>query len=174
MGTGEVMAENTVVEDIVMLDPTSLEFQREHGTLRMRRAGAEEWTEVKVSRLYPLSEQERWISVADSDDKEIGIVRDLHGLSRVSLACVREELRQRYMIPEIRKIFSCKDRFDLLEWEVETDRGQVRILMRHPQESIKQPISGHIALTDVEGNRYDIPDLGMLDKESRAWIEMRL
>lgn len=161
-------------EAIRELTPSAVLFRQEHTRLQLRLEGEEEWRDVTLARLFPLSDPDGWIAVVDKDDKEIGILETLHGLPPESLACVRAELHRRYMVPEIRRILACKDRFDLLEWEVETDRGPAAILMRHPQESIKQLIPGRYSLTDVEGNRYDIPNLSTLDAESRRLLEFRL
>ncbi len=160
--------------DVTMLMPGDLEFAYSEHRLRLRMCGEETWQEVSLARLFPLSSPEGWIAVVGADDKEIGMLRDLHGLTVGSMAAIREELSRRYLIPRIQQIRVCRDRFDLLEWEVETDRGPITFLMRHAHENIQHRLPNRLVFIDVEGNRYDVDDLSELDEESQRWIEQRL
>ena len=47
-------------------------------------------------------------------------------------------------------------------------------LTRQFREQIKEPMAPRLTLTDVEGNRYDIPDVAALDPASRRWLDARL
>jgi hypothetical protein len=77
------------------------------------------------------------------------------------------------MVPEIRRIVTVRERFDLVEWIVDTDRGQVTFLTRNLREQVKRPYPTRLVLTDVEGNRYDVADIEALDPESRRILEDR-
>ena len=57
---------------------------------------------------------------------------------------------------------------------METDRGKVTFLTRGLRDKVQEPRPGHLTLTDVEGNRFDIPDLADLDPESRRWLDERV
>ena len=160
--------------DLILLEPRTLHFREEAQRLQMRREGEEEWVDVSLLRLFPLSEAYRWISVRNDKDEEIGVLEELHGLTAESLACVRRFLQRYYLVPIITRIYSTTSRFDLCEWMVETNRGPVSFIMRNPHECIKQFIPGMFALTDMEGNRYDVPDITALDPESRILLEARL
>lgn len=140
----------------------------------MQQEGEEDWKEVSLVRLFPLSEPEKWISVLDKEGKELGVLLELQGLAVEDLDCAREELRRRYLVPEVLRILACRDKFDLVEWTVETDRGQVTFLTRNLREQVQQPLSRRLILTDVEGSRYDVPDTDALDPQSRRWLEERL
>ena len=160
--------------DYVVLDPVALHFRRQGGRLEMRKEGEEEWREATVVRLFPLTEPESWISVIGKDGKEVGIVLDLKKLSRESLACAREELRRRYLVPQIVRILACRDHEDLVEWTVETDRGAAKFVTRNVREQIKEPMPKRLTLVDVEGNRYDVPDLDALDPDSRRRLDIHI
>jgi len=134
----------------------------------------EEWSDVTLARLFPLSELESWISVVGKEDKEIGVFKTLHGMPHASLSCVRAELHRRYLVPEIRRIIAVRNRFHLVEWTVETNRGEMTFLNSMPHEQIKPELLPHVMLTDLEGNRFDIPDINALDPESRAMLEQRM
>ena len=160
--------------ELRFLDPSSIHFGREGARLRLRMDGETDGRDVAVARLFPLSEPERWVSVLDKDGKEIGVIEDLHKLSREDLAHVREELHRRYLVPKIRRILSCRVRFDLAEWTVETDRGRMRFLTRNLRDQVKDHVHSHLAMTDMEGNRYDIPSIEALDPDSRRRLEEQL
>jgi hypothetical protein len=81
------------------------------------------------------------------------------------------ELRRRYVLPRIQKILSCKEKFELVQLEVETDRGVKEFLSRNLRENIQQPSENRLILTDVDGNRYDIADFQALDKKSQTLLE---
>ena len=119
----------------------------------------------------PGGKAERWISVVTHDGREAGILLDVRDLTPDSRACAREYLRRRYMVPEILRIVACRDRFDLVEWTVEIDRGCITFLARQLREHVKRPLPSRLVLVDVEGNRYDVPDLEALDSESRRPLE---
>jgi hypothetical protein len=161
-------------EDLVYLDPSSIELRWKTDTLEMRKKDEEEWQKAGLIRLFPLTEKERWLSLMDKDGKEIGILKDLRGLSGNSLTALRKELAQRYIIPHIQCILSCRERFDMTEWTVETDRGVRTFLTRGLRDNAKQPLARHFILKDVEDNRYDVPDIMQLDPESRRLLEERL
>jgi hypothetical protein len=158
---------------IEFLDAAQLTFRTVDGRLRVKMAD-DDWQDSGIARLFPLSEPEKWLSVLDKDAKETGILLDMKGLDHQSVEAVRDELRRRYLVPQIERIISTRDRFDMVEWTVETDRGAATFLTRRAHETAQRPIERRLVLTDVGNNRYDIPDVGELDPASRALLEERL
>ena len=154
-------------DELSMLDGGTLEFRTVHGRLELRKKGEEAWIEVTLGRLFPLSEPGGWFAVLDKEDKELGVLEDMTSLSRDSAASLRFELRRQYMVPEIRRVVTCRTRLDLVEWDVETDRGRVTFLVKQHQEQPYSPMPNRIVITDIEGNTYDVPDISKLDPESQ-------
>ncbi|MCC6445482.1 MAG: DUF1854 domain-containing protein [Armatimonadetes bacterium] len=161
-----------LAQEMILLEPSPSLFREEQG--RLQAQSGEEWQEASVVRLFPLTEPEDWLAVVGKDNKEIGVIERLSDWPPESAAMVREALRRRYRVPQIRRVLSCRERFDLAEWAVETDRGAATFLTRHLRDHIQEPYPGRYTLTDVEGNRYDIPSLPSLDPESRRLLEERL
>ena len=149
------------------LDGGALAFRTMHGRLEMQRAGEETWAEIALARLFPVTDPDAWFAVLNKDDKELGILKDLKGLVPDSLASVRHELHRRYMIPEIRRVVTCRTKFDLVEWDVETNRGRVTFRIKQHQDRTQASAGNRLAITDIEGNRYDVPDVSTLDAESQ-------
>ncbi|MBM4049176.1 MAG: DUF1854 domain-containing protein [Planctomycetes bacterium] len=161
-------------DELRFLAPRSLALKRVGGRLQLQGPDDREWRPVSLAHLFPLSEPEAWISVLDKDGNEVGILQTLRGMTDEALRLAREELHRRYVVPQIRRVMACRERFDLVEWKVETDRGPAAFLTRGHDDQVQQPLPNHFSITDIEGNRYDIPDLRALDPASRALLEGHL
>jgi len=161
-------------EELRFLDPASMALKLVGSRLHMQGPDDEEWRPISLVHLFPLSDEDGWVSVLDKDGHELGILRSLRGLSEESLRLAREELRRRYIAPRILRVLSCRERFDLLQWKVETDRGVVTFLTRGLRGQAQEPLPNHFSVTDVEGSRYEIPNLLALDPVSRALLEAHL
>lgn len=154
--------------ELVWLNPNELRFFRHNGVLRLTVGDDRSYWKVQVYRCFPLTDPDRYISVRDAANNEIGILYELRALTPENQQLVREELQRRYLVPIVHRILSVQERHGLLAWEVETDRGRHRLLTRAPQESIEQPEPHRCVITDVDGNRYYLPDITHLDPISFA------
>ena len=126
------------------------------------------WLKVVVLRAFPLTDPTVYLSVRDGTNKEIGMLKTLDGLDSDSRRVVEADLARRYMVATIFRVVSVKERFGTVDWEVETHRGRCRFTTRELRENALRPAPGHYLLTDVENNRYEVPDLNALDAESQA------
>ena len=158
-------------EELRFLPPASLELRREASRLQGRLPGEEDWRQVTLVRLFPYSQPREWISVLDKEGKELGVLENLEGMSRENRELILGELDRRYLTPRIQRLLSCKRRFDVFQWTAETSRGRVTFMTRGLRDQVQQPLPRHLILTDVEGNRYEIPDVAALDPVSRRLIE---
>ena len=157
------------------LDPATLTFTRsEVGTARLEIRKEACYLRVVVRRLMPLSNPNQYISLAADEDTEIGILVDPSALDSKSLDILQEELDKRYFTPTIQKVYRVKEQFGIHEWEVETERGRVTFLVRGLNQNIKQVPPARLFVTDVRGNRYDIPDYRELDAQSYLHIQRHL
>ena len=152
------------------LDPKALRFFRHGATLRLTVGDEMSVLAVSVVRMFPLSEPQRYLSVRGGDNKEVGILVEAGELGEDSRRLVAEELERRYLVPVIRRVLSVKERFGTVDWEVETDRGVRTFTTRNLRENVLQPSADRYLLSDVDGNRYDVPDLAELDGASQAWL----
>ncbi|RKY00056.1 hypothetical protein DRP77_12210 [Candidatus Poribacteria bacterium] len=159
--------------DPVFLDPKRVRFFKERGRLCAEIDGRV-YRGVTPARLFPLSEPDGWISVLDEEGEEIGILKSLKGMDDGSRRLLVEELRKRYIMPVVKRFLSCRERFEVVEWEVETDRGVKKFLLRNPEENVKRPYPISLILVDVDGNRYYVPDIRKLDRKSLELIERYL
>ena len=156
-------------------DAADLTFTRsEVGTARLEIWKEACYLRVVVRRLMPLSNPDGYISLAADEDSEIGILVNPSELAPESLKILQEELDKRYFTPTIQKIYRVKEQFGIHEWEVETARGRITFSVRGLNQNIKQVPPARLFVTDVRGNRYDIPDYRELDAESYHQIQRHL
>ena len=71
------------------------------------------------------------------------------------------------------KIKSIRDKFGIVEWDVETDRGAKRFVTRSLHDSLKETDTGFI-ITDIENNKYEIRDYSDLDSRSATILVRRI
>ena len=153
-----------------ILEPKKLRFFKAGATLRLTIEDEACWLKVSVLRAFPLSVPTGYFSVRDGAAKEIGMLAGVDGLDAESRQLVEAELERRYMISIIHRVLSVKERFGTVDWEVETSRGRRRFTTRDLRENVLRCGPGHFLLTDVESNRYEIPDINALDPQSQSCL----
>ncbi|MCS7224264.1 MAG: DUF1854 domain-containing protein [Armatimonadetes bacterium] len=156
------------------LDPASLRFFFYKGVLRLTVDEHVSYWQVRLFRSFALSEPMRYISVRDAANKEIGLIKDIRELDPESRQAAEQELHRRYLIPIVQKIFRVRHRFGMMQWDLETDRGRRNFWTRSAPEALSQPQPHQCLITDVDGNKYFIPDLSRLDPLSLAILRRYL
>ena len=136
-----------------------------------------EWQDlgrVYFHRAFPFDAPDEYISVLNKDGKEYGIIRRLSDFEGESRALIDAELARKYLAPVITKILSLKDKLGYSYWEVETDSGRRSFTMRDTYRNLFHNSENGVVLTDVDGNRFLIPDVLQLDPKSYRRIELYL
>jgi hypothetical protein len=122
----------------------------------------------RIIRSFPLTKLNSFISLWD-DDKELGMVHRLKDLDKTSRMTLREELEKAYFMPKIKKILRIKELYGGMTWfAVETDRGyrEFEILNKNSMRHIDL---NRVIFDDVDGNKYEIPDVTHMDARSRSF-----
>ena len=134
----------------------------------------EEYDHVHAYRCFPVSRPSEyialWTGTSALEHREIGMLRRLKELAPSSLLAVQHELAKRYFIHYIKRIKSITEELGFLEWDVETDKGDMEFMTRRWDRdtvSSEASVKGRIIL-DVDNNRYEIEDLETLDDDSKA------
>ena len=153
-----------------MLDPARLRFFKAGAALRLTIEGEYSVLKVAILRAFPLTLPRQYYSVRDGGGKEVGLIVNPVNLEPESRRLVEADLERRYMTATVRRIRSVEERFGTVDWEVETQRGRNRFTTRDLRDNVLRPTPGRILFTDVEGNRYEIPDLNALDPQSQTWL----
>lgn len=153
--------------EVRILDPKKVTlFRAESGVPRMTLEGELSCLYLRVMCAFPLSKSNKFISLRDGLNYEIGLIEDLADLDRNSRKIAKEEIKRRYFLPEITAITSLDGHFGTYDWEVETDHGPREFLMRGRSESVIQMNPHRVLITDVLGNRYHVADWTQLDPRS--------
>jgi hypothetical protein len=153
-----------------VIDAATVRFSKAGSRLDMVVAGEKTYEKVSVRRAFPLSLPTDHFSVRDADNKEIGLLSGIGDLSAESHRLLDLELARRYLVAVIRKIVRVTERFGTVDWDVETDRGPCRFTTRDLREHAIRTGASHYLLSDVEKNRYEVPDLNALDPASQALL----
>lgn len=153
------------------IDPTTLKiFYEPKDRLRMTVGDDRSYPTVKPVWAAPQSHPKRFLGLLDGKDAEIVTIADPDALPTDSLANVLEELSRRYLTAEIVRIDSAKVEFGATYWHVTTDRGETDFVTQSLQENAVWISSKHLLLIDVDGNRFEIPDVDTLDAKSRKTL----
>ena len=125
---------------------------------------------VKPAWAAPLSHPNEYLSLLDGKGKEIVMIRNLADLPADSLAAVKVELHRRYLTATVISIVDARVEFGATYWTLDTDRGTRDLVAQNLQENAVWLSDSHLLLLDVEGNRFEIPDVNALDARSRAFV----
>lgn len=140
---------------------------------RLRLTVAEEKSYLTVKPVWaaPLSHPEAYLALLNGKGEEIVMVADPGHLPEDSLAAVQRELRQRYLTATVASILQARQEYGATYWTVRTDRGEREFVTQNLQENAQWHSPTHLLLIDVDGNRFEIPNLDALDLKSRAIID---
>ena len=171
----EVVAVRYITKDNAVFEKTG-DFIRLRVSLPDDEGNTEEKTydRIFLHRAFPFDFPYSYISVLDEDSKEIGIIQEADALGKETAQLIRDELDRKYYTPVIRQILSVKDKFGYSYWKVVTDEGQLEFTCRDTFSSLLKIGGTRIFVNDIDGNRYEIPDLETLDRKSFKKIELFL
>jgi len=102
------------------------------------------------------------------------MVDDLAELDDEARGIIKEELERRYLTSTIQQVLSVRNEFGTSYWEVLSDRGEREFVVQNVAENAQWLGDHRLLLVDVDGNRFEIPNLEDLDKQSLGLIEQVL
>lgn len=154
------------------VDPKAIRLFREPSwKLRMTIEGDRSYLKIKVVRAAPLSQPSRYVCFLDGKDEVVCMVDDLNDLEAGSRPIVQEELDRRYLTSTIDLIESVRSEFGVSYWDVQTDRGRREFVVQDVSENAQWLGERRLLLIDVDGNRFEIPDIHALDRRSAKFLE---
>ena len=129
---------------------------------------------VKIVRAAPLSHPNQYISFLDSEDEEICMIDSLEELDEATRALVKEELDRRYITSTVVRVNAVRNEFGTSYWDVDTDRGRREFVVQNVAENARWLGANRLLLIDVDGNRFELPQLDTLDKKSLRRVQQVL
>lgn len=161
--------------DIEMIDLKNAEFYiTEGGFMGLKYAG-KDYNRIVLRRALPVGCPHEYISVADKNNKEIGMIRSLTDLNEKQRKIITTELNNRYYCPTIYEIKSAKDRLGYVYFELVVGRDGYKhkkcCAVKDVNKNIRVLDEDKLVMFDVDGNRYIIQSLSELDKKSVKKLE---
>ena len=120
---------------------------------------------------FPATRPSEYVSLRYSDSEgrehEAGIVREPSQWRSESQRLLKEALGRRYFIHVIAQIEGIELKFGYLIFKVRTNRGDERFMMRWNQSQAQDHGQSGKILTDVDENRYLVPDVDALPRRQQ-------
>lgn len=171
-----VMTEAERSFSIHYLTPDNARFFRTDGGFAGLETEGRRYDRVMLFRAFPFTEPDRYLSVREADTKktEIGIVERLSDFDAPTVELIREQLQLRYFAPKIVRVYSAKDKHGFSTLEVKTDRGHCRFTFRGGSDAVTHLSETRLIFTDLDGNRFEIPDLRQLSRREQKKLDLYL
>lgn len=120
---------------------------------------------VGVYRTFPFTDPNHYISIREIDEKarEIGIIKDLYAdISEEEVKALNEQMDLRYFTPKIEKIIEIKEEYGYAYFDLITNYGPSKFTIHMSSGSVVQLSETRLLITDLDGNRYEVPDTNKL------------
>lgn len=135
---------------------------------------SKEYARIGVYLTFPLTNPEEFISIREADEKakEIGIIEKLSQLPKDQQEMLREQIKLRYFMPVITKVLDVKDEYGYAYWNVVTTFGACRFTTQMSGDAVIHLSDSRLLVTDIDGNRYEIPDFYQLGVMERKKLDL--
>jgi len=158
--------------DTQLLDPARLKLSRgPHGEFRLEIADEQCYLNCRGSRCFPFSNRRRYIALFDGLKGEIGVIHNPGELDEESRKILEELLERRYFLPVIERVKSIREEYGVVYWSVQTNQGARDFVCRGLRDSVVELPDSRLIVTDVDGNRFEIPDYTQLGRAVQAVLD---
>lgn len=156
------------------MEPQEIKLTRTAGGFLDLEYDGETYERIAIHRSFPLSLPDDYLSFRQAGEKaeEIGMLRKLSDLDKGAQELVREQLALRYFTPVMTKINSVKEEYGYTYWDVETDRGPVRFVVRMGSGTVNRIGGTRYMVNDIDGNRFEIRDLNAFSAAEQKKLDM--
>jgi len=165
--------------DLGIMDVKAVSFYTAEGGFTGLRFKDEDYKHVVLRRVLPIEYPMEYISVADHENKEIGILRDVTSLPADQREIVERELDNRYYSPQVMEVLSVKDKLGYVYMEMKLKNKQGRVYdkscaIKDVSRNIRTLPNDSVLIFDVDGNRYTIPAIKEMGKASLKRLDAYL
>jgi Domain of unknown function (DUF1854) len=151
------------------IEPFELAIDDKH-RLVLKRPGQDDVQDVRIRRVFPLTNADQFISIRSSEGKELLLIDDLKAINAENRRLIKQMLSSTNFVPQIQQIFEVDVRFGYQQWNVQTDRGPANFRVQE-REDIRFLNDGRFRIKDADGTVYEMPSLDKLDDASRKAVE---
>jgi len=121
---------------------------------------------IEARRLFPITGKNKYITLLDTDKKEVAVILNVDTLMLESKKAVLAALNQYYLVPKIIKITEIVEKFGTIRVNALTDHGNCYFEVSDRARNLKVLYDGRVLIRDTNDNRYEIPDMKKLDRRS--------
>jgi len=149
------------------------DFQLErdaHGRLVLTDDSGVRHVAVQPVRAFPLSAPDEGLSLVSAEGVELAWIDRPETLPAAQRAMLDEELAQREFVPVILRLRSVSTFSTPSTWEVDTDRGPTRLVLKG-EDDIRRLPAGALLIADRQGLPFFVKDRFALDRGSRRLLE---
>jgi len=132
-----------------------------------------DYPRVQVRRALPFGDPTRFVCVTDMEDKELALIEDTAQLEDAQRELVSRELELRYYYPRVTQIKSIKEKLGTYYFALCIGEHEKNAAVKDIGKNLRQ-LGDRIILTDVDGNRFLIDDLGVVNRKSMRMLEAYL
>lgn len=170
----KMKAESADLLELRYLTGDNAKFERTPGGFVKLTYKDKTYDRVGVYRTFPVTKPEEYISIREADEKarEIGVVERLSALPADQAQMLQEQLNLRYFTPEITKVFDIKTEYGYGYFHVMTNYGECRFTIHTGGSSVVSLTDTRIVITDLDGNRFEVPDLMKLTVNERKKLDL--
>ena len=143
------------------------------GRLVLTQPDGQEHVGVVPVRAFPIGHPHGWLVLCDAEGRELCCIEDLADLPQAPRALLEDELARREFVPVIRRVRNVSSYLEPAEWEVDTDRGPTRFVLR-TEDDVRRLGPYRALILDAQGVRYLVPDTRELDAYGRRAVERYL
>ncbi len=133
---------------------------------------------ISASRILPVEYPSKFISLRYSDpdgrEHEIGIIRDLAEQPPKARKLLEDALERRYFVREITDIRSIVLKHGYLHFDVETDRGPTRFMMRWTQSQAQDYGRAGKIIIDSDDNRFLVRNVESLPRRQQLLLRRHI
>jgi hypothetical protein len=140
------------------------------GQLVFIAADGQRHASVEPISLFPISAPEAWISICSADGTELACIENPNTLPAEVRRLLYEELSRREFVPVITRIVRVSGNTEPCEWQVETDRGPTRFVLKS-EDDVRRLGDDEVVILDAHGTRYHITNVSRMDVKSRRIVE---
>lgn len=126
---------------------------------------------AQFRRAFPLSHPDKFISIQDLADREVGVLESLDGMAADQKDLILQELDRRYFTPVVKKIDDLKQDAGMWKFAVQTQRGATEFYVRNWRDSAHEASPGRWQIQSVDGLRFEIRRVEELDGHSQNLLE---
>jgi len=165
--------------DLGIMDVKEAEFYEGSGGFAGLKYKGEDYKHIILRRTMPRVLPWSYISVADHENKEIGIIKTIEDLPEAQKQVVINEIENRYYSPEVLEVLSVQDKlgYVYVEMRLSNKHGKIYVkncAVKDVSRNIRMLSDTAVIIFDVDGNRYIISDLTKLNKASMRKLDAYL